>query len=208
MDSETCKIILVRHGLSELNVKGLIGGQTETPLTKEGVEQVKDARSKFEHLSFDNVYSSDLQRAIHTAEILYGSPVPKENRLVGLRERHFGVLEAQPFSNFGDYTGKIMELPEEERWLYQHAKNMETDDELSKRIIKSIESIASNNLGKTVLIVSHGSAIRVVLIKLGWGDHRHLASGSFKNVGYAEIQYKKGRLEIIDVEDTPRQVVQ
>ena len=208
MDSEICKIYLVRHGLSELNVKGLIGGQTETPLAKDGIKQVKDARSKFKHVKFDNVYSSDLQRAIHTAEILYGAPVPEKNRLSGLRERHFGVLESQPFSNFGDYTGKIMELPEEERWLYQHAKNMETDGELSKRIIKSIESIASSNLGKTVLIVSHGSAIRVVLIKLGWGDHRHLASGSFKNVGYAEIQYKKGRLEIIDVEDTPRQAVQ
>lgn len=208
MDSETCKIILVRHGLSELNVKGLIGGQTETPLTKEGVEQVKDARSKFEHLSFDNVYSSDLQRAIHTAEILYGSPVPKENQLVGLRERHFGVLESRPFEDFGDFTGVVMALPEEERWLYQHAKNMETDGVLAKRVLESLDYIARNNKGKTVLVVSHGGAIRVTLIKLGWGDHAHLAAGSFKNVGYVELEYKNGKPTVLDVEDTPRQAVQ
>ena len=208
MDSETCKIILVRHGLSELNVKGLIGGQTETPLTEEGVKQVEDARIKFEHLTFDNVYSSDLQRAIHTAEILYGSPVPKDNQLKGLRERHFGVLESRPVEEFGDVTVTVMALPEEERWLYQHAKNMETDGVLAKRALDSLISIANQNKGKTVLVVSHGGAIRVTLIKLGWGDHGHLAAGSFKNVGYVEMVYKNGNLEILDVEDTPRQPVQ
>lgn len=98
-----------------------------------------------------------------------------------------------------------MDLPEEERWLYRHAKNMETDGELVERVLKSLYHIADNNPGKTVLVVSHGGSIRVTLIKLGWGDHSHLATGSFKNVGYVELNYREGKFEVKDVEDIPRQ---
>ena len=67
----TIRLVLVRHGLSSFNSKGLIQGRTDDSfLTKEGYEQALKAGKALSNIDFKNIYSSPLVRASETAKTI------------------------------------------------------------------------------------------------------------------------------------------
>ena len=67
----TIRLVLVRHGLSSFNAKGLIQGRTDDSLlTDEGYEQARKAGKALSKINFDKIYSSPLLRAAETAKTL------------------------------------------------------------------------------------------------------------------------------------------
>ncbi len=183
-------IYLVRHGESESNKRGIIAGHIDPDLTEEGREQVRRTKEKLRHLHFDEVYSSDLKRAVHTAEILYGQPVSESNRMHLLRERNFGALEGKPEHHYHESNRKRAEMSEEDGWHYKYVPDMESDHELFTRFVPALEKIAKDNPGKTVLVVAHGGAIRSTIMRLAGYTYAQLPSGSFVNAGYTELRYE------------------
>src|SRR5665213_1161889 len=126
---QLCRIILVRHGESVFNKAGIIAG--DSPLTDKGREQARQTKEILARFKFDAVYSSDLKRAIETAEIIAGKQVPASNRLSSLRERDFGSLEHKSEKHH-DQEGKLRSImTHEENWLYKHVADTESDHELS-----------------------------------------------------------------------------
>lgn len=87
-------LYLVRHGQTELNVKNILQGWHDSPLTARGREQALATRVAFEDrgVTFDHAYSSPLGRARCTAELIVGEG--RSIELVDeLREWHLGSLE-------------------------------------------------------------------------------------------------------------------
>ncbi|MCM1153651.1 MAG: 2,3-diphosphoglycerate-dependent phosphoglycerate mutase [Muribaculum sp.] len=92
------KIILLRHGQSEWNLKNLFTGWTDVDLTEEGKRQAFEAGSKIKAagLTPDYYFTSYLKRAIHTLQIAAAAmerewiPVVKDWHL---NERHYGALQ-------------------------------------------------------------------------------------------------------------------
>ena len=67
----TIRLVLVRHGLSSFNAKGLIQGRTnDSLLTNEGYEQALKAGNALSKINFDKIYSSPLIRAAETAKAI------------------------------------------------------------------------------------------------------------------------------------------
>jgi len=65
------RLVLVRHGLSSFNSKGLIQGRTDDSiLTDEGYEQAREAGKALSKINFDKIYSSPLVRAAETAKTI------------------------------------------------------------------------------------------------------------------------------------------
>jgi len=65
------RLVLVRHGLSSFNAKGLIQGRTDDSfLTDEGYEQARKAGKALSTINFDKIYSSPLVRAAETAKTI------------------------------------------------------------------------------------------------------------------------------------------
>ena len=64
----TTKLILIRHGQSEWNLKNLFTGWTDVELTKKGRSEAKNAGKIIANLDFDIdiAFTSLLKRAIHT----------------------------------------------------------------------------------------------------------------------------------------------
>ena len=86
------KIILIRHAQSKGNEAGVVQGQTDEGLSELGKTQAKLFATYLEG-EFSAIYSSDLERAIQTAE-----PIAKKLNLQittdsNLREAHFGIWE-------------------------------------------------------------------------------------------------------------------
>src|SRR6266536_3350613 len=162
------RLYVVRHGQSTHNRDYITSGHVNPELTETGIAQALATKAKLEDVNFDEVYSSDLQRAIHTAEIIYGKPVSKQHQLYGLRERNFGTYDGMPEKLLDKLAGSTRHvfnaLLNEQQWKFKYAPDIESDDELSTRFITTLEKIAGNNPNKTVLVATHGGAIRTMLI--------------------------------------------
>lgn len=83
---------LVRHGETVWNAQHKISGWVDVELSERGQQMARDLRAGLELEHFDGVWSSDLKRAIATAELAYRHPEKQDRRL---RELDFGPLEGQ-----------------------------------------------------------------------------------------------------------------
>lgn len=98
MNRQPGKLVLVRHGQSDWNLKNLFTGWTDVDLTDQGVEEARAAGRTLREagLSFDVAYTSVLTRAIRTLWLILDDmdlmwiPVHRHWRL---NERHYGDLQ-------------------------------------------------------------------------------------------------------------------
>ena len=98
---------LIRHGETNWNREGRIQGQTDVPLSDLGVKQARRLGMRLEAEAFDKVYSSDLKRALQTAQLaMPDANICQDKRL---REISRGVLEGCTKE----------EMTEEEAQLYE-----------------------------------------------------------------------------------------
>ncbi len=95
------KLYFIRHGLSEMNVAGIVSGRTNTSLTNEGRQQAKIAGQAAKHIKIDLIVCSPLSRAHDTAKIIakeIGYPIKQLQTNSLLIERDYGQLEGKPWT--------------------------------------------------------------------------------------------------------------
>lgn len=167
---ELQELLLVRHGQSTANAKGIWQGQMEFPLSERGRVQAELAGRGLSDEPFEGLYSSPLSRAFETAEIIRdrtgfaGEIVPVE----GLSERNGGILEghtwAEQEQRNPELAKKFLAIPEEERWALVGA---ETDEEVIARFEEALSSIRTLHPGGSrIVVVSHGGVMRAFLREL------------------------------------------
>lgn len=155
------RIILVRHGETDANLERRVQGHLDTPLNARGEEQATElAKLLTKGERIDAIFTSPLQRASKTAEILSDGRIPiipfKE-----LMERDMGPIEGMLHKD-AIAKRKEDELPS----LLCYGENI---DQLTERLIagyKMVQEYAQAHGYKTVVIVSHGSALGNLLPKL------------------------------------------
>jgi broad specificity phosphatase PhoE len=186
-----CTLYLVRHGETEWNKTGITQGQSNSSLTETGIQQAKSIADKFKNIHFDAIFSSDLTRTQKTAEIikLDREIIIQTSKL--LRERSYGRFEGKHASEFRntlkDKLVKRESLSDEESWSFELDADVETDEAIVTRFITQLREISVAYLNKTVLVVSHGGPIRMLLAKAGYAKKKDLPGDSLKNGGYVKI---------------------
>lgn len=203
-----CTIYLVRHGESEANVKKLVQGHSDTALTKRGVEEAERLRDELADIAFSAVYSSDLKRASETAKIVVDGRL-KIIETPFLREKNYGVFEGVGHDKFleslkSEFNRFDNELSDEERWDHKADSSIESDRDLLKRTMSFLETVASENLGKNVLVVTHRFPIRLLLVSVGYASYGDLSSGGVKTGGYAVVKSDGSTFEVIKVSNTEK----
>jgi broad specificity phosphatase PhoE len=86
-------LIAVRHGETEWNVQRREMGQLDSPLTVRGIQQAEALGRRLSGIKFDELYSSDLGRAVQTAEIIAATCEKLVRLDSGLRERNMGLFQ-------------------------------------------------------------------------------------------------------------------
>ena len=81
---ENMKILvyLIRHGETSWNCEKRLQGQSDSPLTEEGIRQAKALAGRLSTISFDAVYSSDLERARQTVHIITSQTIYRNWQLI------------------------------------------------------------------------------------------------------------------------------
>lgn len=134
-------LYLIRHGETVDNVAQIMQGQTQGCLTEHGREQAEEVAARLAKEKIDAIVSSDLRRAIQTAEIIstrHGLPVSVTPLL---RER-----------DWGSFTGRYIPDLKDEVW----PEDIESLDCLLERAQRFLEYIMTNYEGQTVVAVGHG----------------------------------------------------
>lgn len=169
-------LYLVRHGQTELNVKNILQGWHDSPLTARGREQALATRAAFEDrgVAFDHVYSSPLGRARRTAELIAGEGHSIE-LVDDLREWHLGSLEGtsnreMPAQPWGDYPVKF---------------GGESQAQLRARMVAALSRIMARPQHDCVLAVSHGSACQEFLGHVTGGGEQP-DNGAVLHFGYCD----------------------
>ncbi|MGO4253697.1 histidine phosphatase family protein [Paenarthrobacter sp. TAF1] len=144
---------LVRHGQTDWNAERRLQGATDVPLNDVGRGQARDAVAFLSGQQWDTVVSSPLSRAAETAEIIADGLGLSVARLVpDLTERSFGPAE-------GLQAGPELEALR----IPGGFRGGESDDDAAARGIAALESLAQEFAGKRVLVVAHGTLIRLTL---------------------------------------------
>ncbi len=165
-------VFLVRHGQSVGNADRMFSGMTDHPLTELGRAQATEAGRAFAGHGFAHVVTSELSRAIETADRLLaaaGVQHGQPRRLRGLNERDFGVFEC------ADDPG-LEHLPEGDLRrrvcldVAYRPKNGESMIDCLERAVTCLETEILPLAGDgDILVVAHGNVIRsLVLVHLGW----------------------------------------
>jgi broad specificity phosphatase PhoE len=201
-------IYLVRHAESEHNKdKVLSGGDSDPMLTDYGRAQARKAGEYFKSkgIVFDDVYSSPMKRAVETASLISGRDIRLENRVEGLKERKFGQLEGMPDHHLEGFREKTQTLPFEKAWTYRHVPDMESDHEVSERVVTTLHEIARQNPGKTLLVVGHGGATRTTYMRLNNFTYADVPAGTrfIKNTGWLKIKHDGKKFTVESVKENP-----
>ncbi|PWW21619.1 putative phosphoglycerate mutase [Geodermatophilus normandii] len=146
-------LLLVRHGQSEWNAAGLMQGQTaHVPLTALGHEQAAAAARALVPLRPGAVLSSDLLRAVQTAEHCAATTGLPFTTTPALREQGYGVLEGRPSRELWDVVD----------WTDPHwaAEGGESLSALHARVAALLARLREDPPADVVALVTHGDTIR------------------------------------------------
>ena len=156
------EIYLIRHTQAEGNRWRMMQGFWDGEVTALGLRQADALGRRFAHTPLDAVYSSDLTRAVLTAEVAAaGHGIVVQTR-EALRELNIGPWEQKFFGNLRHENPALVDcfLHDSEHWRLEGA---ETYAQVRERGLRELRRIAAENEGKTIAVVSHGVTIRCIL---------------------------------------------
>jgi probable phosphoglycerate mutase len=162
---ETTRVLLVRHGESQGNAERRFGGHTATPLSELGHAQAEATARALASENIDAIYSSDLLRAVQTAEPLARATGLRVRQSSAFRERSVGLMEGLTFEE------AAAAHPEEYAALlrrdFEHVlAGGESYRQLLDRASARLDRAVEQNPGGTVAVFSHTGAICILTLHL------------------------------------------
>lgn len=156
-------IIFLRHGQARNNVERVLAGRTEgVPLTEQGIQQAQNIAKFVEKMNVSKIYSSPIQRAKQTAEIVANHnslDLSFDDRLIELDMGKFtGMKYDEIFNTHGNvfmkfYSGDV-----------EIAHNgVETFAEVKKRVLSIVDLCLNEHQDQNVLLVTHMDPIKAML---------------------------------------------
>ena len=154
------RLILVRHAVTQWNEEKRYLGITDLPLSNRGKQQAEALAIILMKENIDLIYSSDLKRAVETANFIGRD---RDTKLISdhrLRELNFGVFEGLTFSDAQDEYPEMIAA-----WLKDYNQppaGGEMLSSLTSRIQSFLDDLRAIEAPKTVLVVTHGGALREI----------------------------------------------
>lgn len=161
------KLILVRHGESEWNAKGLWTGLTDISLNKKGEEEAKNAALKLKGIKIDILYTSVLKRTKQTGDIIkkeLGLENIQEYQNVALNERDYGIFTGQNKWQIKKQVGEEEFLKIRRSWDYPIQKGESLKD-VYKRVVPYYQNeiLPKLKMGLNMIICAHGNSLRALI---------------------------------------------
>ncbi len=199
------KLYLIRHGQSVGNSEGRFGGHTNTPLSLLGQTQAQTTAQALKKERITAIYSSDLRRAVQTAEPLGKLLSLDIETTSAFRERSVGVLEGLTFDESekefpADYKALVY------RDIHHIITNGESYVQLLERATKALSDILQKNKGGRIAIFAHtGTICFLTLHILGAINEKttHTPWLITSNCGVNKFEFRpNNNIKVLSINDT------
>ncbi len=181
------ELYLVRHGETDWNRQRRIQGLTDIPLNDTGRAQARVTGRLLARRSWDAVYASPLSRARETAEIIAAElGVPEPTVLAAIVERNYGAAEGLDWIQIETRFPRGVDVP-----------GRESREEVGARVVPALLRLAEERAGQSLVVVSHGGAIRAVLNEV----EPSASHGMITNGSVHSFRLEDGALQLIAFDD-------
>jgi broad specificity phosphatase PhoE len=190
----TTRVLLVRHGATQLSAEDKFAGDIGVDLSEEGRAQVQKLRDRLQAETISAVYASSLGRTVETAQIIaepHKLPVQQRDALREIKHGHWeGLTRAEVEQRFAsEYTDW-----ETDPFTFA-PEGGESGLSVLARSLPALREIVVAHPGETVLVVSHKATIRLLLSSLLGFDAR----------GYRDrLDQSPACLNVLDFRDPTR----
>lgn len=153
----------MRHGETEWNVEGRWQGQSDSTLTPRGLEQARALADALSAEPLAAVYSSDLGRALYTAQEVakpHGFPVSIDVRL---REIHTGLWTGRLGRDLRTEYPEDMDAWSNRPWAHRMPEG-ESLEAAQQRAIAFFQEVMPGHIGQTIAVISHGALTQSILV--------------------------------------------
>jgi probable phosphoglycerate mutase len=192
------RIVLIRPGETDWNRLGRWQGWVNTPLNDHGRQQAQSLARFVRHIGMGALYTSDLQRAVETATMLSRQlpfePIPDQR----LRERGIGLWQGLTLDEMqawypNDYAAMLAD-PDGYR-----VPGGESRSDVRARVMAAVTDILRSDASETVGILSHTTAIKILLGDLIAG-YNPLDVG-IDNTSVTTIRRNDNSWELVAIDD-------
>ena len=186
------QLYFVRHGQSEANIARVFSNRGyQHPLTAQGRAQAHALAAHLQGQPITRIFTSPLQRAVETAQILSAALSAPVTQSDALREWDVGIYE-----NTDDPRGWQLHTQVQEDWfihgnLDARMPEGESFNDIKARFVPFVEQLLADDAGETVLLVAHGGLYHAMLpVVFGNVDHAFVAQHPFDNTAYALAEHR------------------
>jgi len=156
-------IIFLRHAQAKNNVERILAGRTKgIPLTQTGVQQAEKIATFLQPLKISTIYSSPIERALHTAEIVankFDLGCKIDDRLTEIEMGSFsGMQYDEMFTKYGNVFLKFYQ----DSSLIQK-NGVETFSNVKKRVLDMVNYCSKKHEGQNILLVTHMDPIKAMI---------------------------------------------
>ena len=159
------RVLLIRHGQSQGNAEQRFGGHSATPLSDLGVAQAEATARALEAEGLTAIYSSDLLRAVQTAEPLAQKTGLTIRKSEAFRERNVGHMEGLTFEEAAEqYSDEYAALLRRD---FEHVLlGGESYRHLLDRAGRELDAAINIHRGGTIAVFSHTGTICILALHL------------------------------------------
>lgn len=199
-------IIFLRHGQAENNTNRVLAGRRPgVPLTLTGLEQSEKIAKFLKPFNISTIYSSPIERAKKTAEIVSkhnSLEIKTDERLI---ELDMGKFTGMPYDEIFEKHGNVF-LKFYEGDLEIAHNGVETFVELKKRILDMVDFVIREHNDENVLLVTHMDPIKAVISTIMGLQANSLFELIIENASLTIFKEEQGKLTIsaINVMDSER----
>lgn len=195
------RLLLVRHGITEYNTTRRFGGQSDIELSADGHKQVERLRDRLADEKIDAVYSSDLKRALTTAEVITSGHDLEIITCPELREMHYGECEGLTFDEITRLYPELWEQIIKFDFRLDFPGG-ETLNGFIERTITFLDRLNEHSQEQTILIVSHSGPLRVLICHLLGIDLSHWSQIGCDNASLSIVNTYERRVVLSLLNDT------
>lgn len=158
------KIYLARHGQDQDNVRGILNGHRDEPLTELGENQAQELAQKIKaaNIKFNKIYSSPLIRTNRTAEIIADAlAMDKPEPMPLLIERDFGIMTGKSIAELESLCTPDILKTDTITYILS-PEGAETFPQLMIRAHQILEKIKTNHQDGNILLVTSGDIGKMI----------------------------------------------
>ena len=192
-------LILIRHGETNKNVNQSLHA-TDDPekLNDTGRKQIEKTVARLNEYLPSKVYSSKEKRALQSAKIVAKSLTIPFEEIERMQERNWGIFTGKPWEDVKKVLD-LMSLEERYDYIPEGGESWRT---FETRLIDAVKKLVKNNEGKSIVVMTHGGAIRALMPYLLNIPKEESFKYDPDNASFTVFNYEDEKFKSVLVNDT------